>query len=101
MTSSVGQSIWQHPGGFSPALYSSRSEDWATPWELFDELNREFHFSLDPCATVLNAKCPSFFSKTTDGLRQDWSGERVFMNPPYGKRIGLWMQKARMEALKG
>ena len=85
----------------SSALYSSRSEEWATPWELYEVLNREFHFSLDPCATRLNAKCPKFFSKTGDGLKQDWSGDRVFMNPPYGKQIGLWMRKARTEASRG
>lgn len=85
----------------SRALYSSRSEEWGTPWELFAALEREFHFSLDPCATATNAKCPKFFTKTEDGLQQDWSSERVFMNPPYGKTIAQWMRKARLEAGRG
>lgn len=85
----------------SPALYSSRSEEWETPQVLFDALDREFHFTLDPCATRLNAKCPKFYDKNKDGLSQDWSGQRVFMNPPYGSEIGTWMHKARHEAARG
>lgn len=85
----------------SPALYSCRSEEWSTPGDLYEVLNQEFRFSLDPCASLVNAKCVKFFTKEEDGLKQDWSGERVFMNPPYGKHIGLWMQKARAEARRG
>jgi site-specific DNA-methyltransferase (adenine-specific) len=85
----------------SPVLYSSRSEEWETPQDLFDELHREFAFTLDACATSANAKCKRFFDKRRDGLKQDWTGERVFMNPPYGKEIGRWMNKARTEAEKG
>jgi phage N-6-adenine-methyltransferase len=85
----------------SKTLFSSRSEEWGTPWPLFWILDWEFHFSLDPCATTHNAKCKKFFTKAEDGLKQDWAGERVFMNPPYGKAIGLWMRKARLEAEKG
>ena len=62
----------------------------------YDKLNEEFHFTLDPCASTENAKCMKFYTKEQDGLAQDWSGERVFMNPPYGKTIGLWMRKARV-----
>jgi site-specific DNA-methyltransferase (adenine-specific) len=85
----------------SSALYSSRSEEWETPEQLFSQLDREFRFTLDPCATAKNAKCARFFSKEEDGLLQDWASERVFMNPPYGRRIGEWMQKAIQEADKG
>jgi phage N-6-adenine-methyltransferase len=76
------------------ALLSSKSNEWATPRELFDKLNSEFSFTLDPCATAENAKCPKFFTKEQDGLKQEWGGERVFMNPPYGREIGKWVKKA-------
>lgn len=82
-------------------LFSSRSEEWETPQELFEELQREFQFMLDACATWHNAKCTRFFDKRRDGLTQDWIGERVFMNPPYGKEIGRWMSKARRESQRG
>src|SRR5207245_1659156 len=85
----------------SPALFSTRSEEWGTPWDLFGVLNREFHFSLDPCATAANAKCQKFFTKKQNGLLRSWAHERVFLNPPYGKEIGLWMRKARQEAARG
>jgi phage N-6-adenine-methyltransferase len=83
------------------ALYSSRSEEWETPDGLFRKLDDRFHFTLDACATAANAKCKRFFSKDDNGLAQDWSAERVFMNPPYGKEIGLWMHKAKAEANRG
>lgn len=61
---------------------------------MFDDLNKEFRFTLDPCATKENAKCRRFFTEEDNGLIQDWSGERVFMNPPYGRQIGKWIEKA-------
>lgn len=74
--------------------YSSRSREWATPWEFYAELDAEFDFTLDPCATADNAKCPKFYTREQDGLAQSWAGERVFMNPPYGKGIAKWVRKA-------
>lgn len=77
-------------------LYSSESEVWETPQDLFNMLDDEFHFDIDVCATPENAKCSTFFSPLDDGLSQDWKGV-CWMNPPYGKKIGAWMKKA-MEA---
>ena len=74
--------------------WHSRGSDWSTPQELFDELDAEFHFTLDPCASDWNAKCKKYYTEADNGLEQDWSGETVFMNPPYGKDLKLWMQKA-------
>lgn len=76
------------------SLYSSRSEEWSTPQALFNQLDAEFHFTLDPCATPENAKCQKFFTKQDDGLSQEWAGERVFLNPPYGRQIKEWIKKA-------
>lgn len=56
------------------ALFSSAKEDWATPQDFFDELDKEFHFDLDPCADAENAKCKEFFTKEQNGLLQDWGG---------------------------
>ena len=77
-------------------LYSSENEVWETPQDLFNRLNDEFHFDIDVCATPENAKCSKFFSPLDDSLSQDWQGV-CWMNPPYGKKIGVWMKKA-MEA---
>lgn len=74
-------------------MLSSNSCEWATPIHLFDSLNAHCHFNLDPCATIDNHKCERFFTIQDDGLAQNWSGQRIFMNPPYGRTISLWMHK--------
>ena len=68
------------------ACLSSKTIEWETPQKLFDELNQEFHFNLDPCCTKENAKCKNHFTKLENGLNQDWQGYRVFCNPPYGRK---------------
>lgn len=75
--------------------YNGNGREWATPWEIFDPLNEEFGFTLDACATAENAKFPRFYTEQQNGLLQDWTGERVFMNPPYGREIYAWTRKAR------
>ena len=55
----------------------------------------------NPCDSATNAKGPRFFTPAEDGLRQDWSKEVVFMNPPYGRVIGLWVRKAYESAQAG
>ena len=65
------------------ALFSSLSVEWPTPEKLKCELDREFRFTLDPCP----------LGCVWDGLALDWSGERVFCNPPYGRKVGSWIQK--------
>ncbi len=79
----------------------SETNEWATPQFLFDALNAEFGFTLDPCANSGNAKCKRFYTKTEDGLSQDWTDEIVFMNPPYGRALGNWMRKAFESSLNG
>jgi phage N-6-adenine-methyltransferase len=74
--------------------FSSASDEWSTPQDLYDTLNLEFGFTLDPCATHDNAKCKRYYTKDIDGLSQSWDGEYVFCNPPYGREIKKWVQKA-------
>ena len=81
--------------------YSSRTEEWGTPKDLFDKLNDEFGFTLDPCASEENYKCDKYYTIEDDGLKQDWSNDIVFMNPPYGREIKHWVRKAYKESLKG
>lgn len=75
------------------ALYSSASDEWETPQYLFDELNNRFHFTLDVCASECNAKVNRYFTKEQDGLKQNWNGETVWCNPPYGRRVKAWIRK--------
>jgi len=81
-------------------LFSSKSNEWATPQDFFDKLNQEFHFTLDPCCTHENAKCKKHFTLSENGLIQDWRGESVFCNPPYGRQTKEWVKKAYEESQK-
>ena len=79
--------------------FSSQTPEWPTPQWLFDALNKEFGFTLDPCSTHANAKCAKHFTREDNGLLKSWSEEVVFMNPPYGSEIGKWMAKAHDTAM--
>jgi phage N-6-adenine-methyltransferase len=74
--------------------------EWETPQTFFDTLNAEFGFTLDVAAQPHNAKCPRYFTPSDDGLVQPWTGV-CWMNPPYGRMIAAWMQKAYESALTG
>ena len=82
-------------------MFSSKDDSWETPPSLFNILDMEFNFTLDPCCTKQTAKCKKFFTKEEDGLIQDWSKDIVFVNPPYGREIGKWVEKSYNESKKG
>lgn len=68
-------------------LFSSNKEDWETPQDLFDELNKEFNFTIDVCANITNNKCKRYYTQIDNGLIQNWNNETVWCNPPYGRKI--------------
>lgn len=80
---------------------SSLKDDWGTPKALFRLLDGMFHFTLDPCSSEDNHLCEKHYTRDDDGLSKPWKGERVYMNPPYGKDIGLWTSKALQESQGG
>lgn len=82
-------------------MFSSQEEKWQTPQHIFDELNQEFNFTLDPCAQHDSAKCKKYYTPVEDGLKQSWSGETVFVNPPYGRELKKWVKKCHDEAIHG
>jgi site-specific DNA-methyltransferase (adenine-specific) len=82
-------------------MFSSKSDEWETPQNLFNELDKEFHFTIDVCATEQNAKVDTFHTKETNGLTANWSIYTCWMNPPYGREIGKWVEKAYKESMKG
>lgn len=82
-------------------IFSSRTEEWATPQYVFNWLNSKFNFNLDVCATSENAKCKNYFTKEQNGLEQDWGTNICFMNPPYGREIYKWMHKALRMSQEG
>lgn len=80
-------------------IKTSKKDDWETPQELFEELDYEYNFTLDPCATPENAKCIKYYTAEDDGLSKSWEDEVVFMNPPYGRGIKFWVKKAHEESM--
>ena len=81
-------------------MYSSKSDLWSTPQDLFDKLDAEFHFNLDVCALPENAKCKRYFTPEQDGLAQEWSGT-CWCNPPHGRNIGKWVRHGLLSSLTG
>lgn len=87
--------------GSKSVHFKSTHNKWETPQHVFDELDEEFGFTLDPCASPETAKCEKYYTKEDDGLAKDWSNEIVFVNPPYGREIKDWAKKAYEESEKG
>ena len=84
----------------SSGLLTSAKDDWETPLWLFKQLDDEFHFTMDAAASDTNHKCEIYFTKEDNALLRNWGGETVFCNPPYGKGIGKWVEKAYRESRK-
>lgn len=79
----------------------TQKDKWETPPPVYNPLNKEFHFTLDPCCEVHTAKCSKYYTMEDDGLTKDWQNEVVFCNPPYSNgNIDLWMEKCYKESLK-
>lgn len=76
-----------------PVMFSSATDMWETPQDLFDKLNDEFQFTVDVCAVPSNAKCATYFTPEQNGLSQIWTGH-CWMNPPYGRQVQHWVDKA-------
>ena len=79
-------------------MFSSKTNEWATPQSFFDKLNEEFAFTLDPCCTHENAKCANHYTIEDDGLSKNWGGQIVFCNPPYGRELPKWVKKCYDES---
>lgn len=76
-------------------MFSSATDEWATPQDLFDELDTEFHFELDVCANESNHKCEKYYTKEQNGLLMPWvADDAIWCNPPYGREIGKWVNRA-------
>jgi hypothetical protein len=79
-------------------MFSSATDQHSTPQDLFDQLNREFHFTVDVAASQADHKVEPYFAldhpspERRDGRDAKWTG-RVWCNPPYGKGVGEWLFK--------
>lgn len=71
---------------FDRVVFSSASDRWATPPDVYEALNEEFSFDFDPCP----------LDGEVDGLSplfSEWKDKRVFCNPPYNRNFGAWLTR--------
>ena len=93
------------------AALTSNNDKWTTPKDLYAKLHEEFNFGLDAAALQDSALCDKWFGpdhpdrSRRDALVMDWTkdadGSSIFLNPPYGKDMKLWMKKAHLESCGG
>lgn len=83
-------------------LFTSNKDDWETPQDLFDKLNKKYKFSWDLAASSENHKVNNYFSEEDNSLVKPWHslGGALWLNLPYGRKIGLWVKKAYEESLE-
>jgi phage N-6-adenine-methyltransferase len=91
----------RHKPKYVPVYHRHQSVEWSTPSDFFAKMDAEFHFTLDAAATSENAKCPKFFTREQDGLKQAWGQESVWLDPPYGRVLRHWIGKAHHSAQQG
>jgi phage N-6-adenine-methyltransferase len=88
--------------GFKEDRTENSRDDWETPPDLFNKLNMVFDFDIDVCATAENTKCQKYYTPEIDGLKQPWHNHKTcWCNPPYGREIKKWLEKALKESKLG
>lgn len=89
---------------WNQGMMSAVRSDWATPRSLFLMLDAEFHFTLDACCTQRTRPNPDIEiidGDIVDSLTQEWKPATpgaVYVNPPYGRVIGTWVEKAARQS---
>lgn len=78
-------------------LFTSTTDLWATPQDLFDRLNAKYHFTLDVCAIPENAKCKRFFTPEIDGLSQEWGGSVAFVTHLTAERLANGLKRRTIQ----
>ena len=83
------------------SLFTSDKQYWETPQAFFDKINAKLHFSFDLAASDTNHKCKHYFTEKDDALKQEWHKIKgnLWLNPPYGRTLKLWVKKAYEESL--
>jgi len=94
------------------AAMSSNDDTWTTPLDFFKKLDKEFNFGLDAAAMQSSTLVPSNWygpdhedKSRRDALTRNWKqdslGKSIWLNPPYGRTLGLWTSKANQENAGG
>lgn len=81
-------------------MYSSKTDQWATPLDLFQKLDQEFHFNLDPCADETNHKCENYYTKADNGLEKDWGGHAYFATLHMEQKLKNGLRRVSARVIK-
>lgn len=88
--------------GIEKNAFKSKSTEYETPDDIFKPLQKEFNIILDVCATGKNKKCNKYYDIDIAAFKQDWYKiGNAWMNPPFGKNLKKWVEKAYKESQKG
>jgi phage N-6-adenine-methyltransferase len=96
----IGKKARNHPQQVRRDGVDDAIDDRRTPLKIFGPLNEQYNFTIDAAASFANAKCERYWSRAENGLRQSWTGERVWCNPPYSS-IEPWVVKTWNEMRLG
>lgn len=66
---------------FNKVMFSSAHDNWSTPKDVYDALDKEFNFDFDPCP----------LHSGVEGIGAAW-GFSNFVNPPYSE-IKIWVEE--------
>ena len=75
-------------------LFTSNNPAYETPKEFYNKYNSKYNFTLDACASDTNHLCDKYYTVNNSCLDKDWTGNTVWMNPPYGNEISKFIKKA-------
>ena len=85
-------------------MFSSKSDEWATPKDTWEAAHMEFDFQIDLAASICNYKLLRHYTKEDDALSKSWHTEaqRGWLNPPYSRGLcAKFIAKAADERRKG
>jgi phage N-6-adenine-methyltransferase len=90
------------PDRINRGMFTSQTDEWATPESFMAVIRQRWpRFDLDACALAVSTKAERFYSPEDDGLAQPWDADLIWMNPPYGRSIGKWVDRARLASKDG
>ena len=65
-----------------------------TPKNIWQDLTKEFNFTVDCCASHKNHLLDKYYTIDNSCLDKDWSGEVAYIHPLFDGKIGKFVEKA-------
>ena len=65
-----------------------------TPEEIWEDLSKEFKFTVDACASSKNHLVKRYWTKENSALDKNWDNEVVYCHPMYDGKIPKFVKKS-------